>query len=278
MLDPNHNLWLGLFLYFRSPMKTALNIAIVGTGNLAWHLAKAIDSSEHHLLQILSRDRNRAKEFAKEVSSKGISSIEYLDSRVEIVILALADKALTGKYIAQFPKNIIICHTSGSISMRVLNSHKQHGIFYPLQTFSKQKEVDFSNIPICLEANNKQVFEKLNVLANSLSSRVYEINSKQRKALHIAAVFACNFTNLMYQISNDICTEAKVDFDILRPLIEETAAKVQNHFPNDVQTGPAKRNDDRVIESHIKYLDNEPDYQEIYHMLTHEIRKNNEEL
>ena len=278
MLNPNHSLWLGLFLYFRPSMKTKLNIAIVGTGNLAWHLANAIDSSEHNLLQVLSRDQKRAEKFTQNLSAKGISRIDDIDANVEIIILALTDTALKGKYIAQFPKNAIMCHTSGSISMRVLKSHKKHGIFYPLQTFSKQKEVDFSNIPICLEASDNEVLQKLHVLANSLSKNIYEINSKQRKALHVAAVFACNFTNLMYDISSDICDDANLNFDILRPLIKETAAKVQNHFPKDVQTGPAKRNDGQVIESHKKFLYDYPDYQEIYDLLTYEIQQKHEEL
>ena len=128
--------------------KILFNIAIVGTGNLSWHLARAIASSEHSLQQVLSRNKTRAVEFAKQVSAEGIGDIDELSANIDIVILAVQDSVLTAKYISQFPTNVIICHTSGSISMRVLNSHTNHGIFYPLQTFSKQKKLDFSNIPI----------------------------------------------------------------------------------------------------------------------------------
>ena len=261
-------------------MKTAktLNIAIVGTGNLATHLAKALAQTEHHLLQVLSREKERAAQLAKPLSAEGIDRISALSPELDMVILALTDSALKSKYIAQFPKNLIICHTSGSVSMRVLKSHKNHGIFYPLQTFSKQKALDFSRIPICLEASDNTVLTKLKLVAESLSSTIYEINSKQRKALHLAAVFACNFTNLMYDISHDLLSDAHLEFEILRPLILETAQKVQNHYPFEVQTGPAVRNDHKVIGAHKKRLDNNPDLQEIYMMLTHEINKDNEEL
>jgi len=250
-----------------------LNIAIVGTGNLATHLAKALAQTEHHLLQVLSREKERAVELAKPLSAEGINSISKLRPELDIVILALTDSALNSKYIAQFPKDLIICHTSGSVSMRVLKSHKNHGIFYPLQTFSKQKKLDFSTVPICLEANSNDVFTKLELLAKDLSDKVYKVNSEQRKALHLAAVFACNFTNLMYDISENLCQDSGLDFDILRPLIQETAEKIQFHKPSDVQTGPAARNDKKIIEAHLQLLDQHPDFQNIYKILTQEIIK-----
>jgi predicted short-subunit dehydrogenase-like oxidoreductase (DUF2520 family) len=155
--------------------------------------------------------------------------------------------------------------------MEVLKQYPRHGIFYPLQTFSKQKKVDFEEIPICLEANKYEVLQQLERLAGSLSRKVYFLDSKQRKAIHLAAVFACNFTNLMYRIAEDLVTESDLNFDILRPLIKETAAKVQEHSPREVQTGPAARNDRKIIEEHLKALENHPEYKEIYQLLTTEI-------
>ncbi len=255
-----------------------LKVIIVGSGNVATHLARAIAQSKHELRQVLSRDLSRAKVLVNNTNVQAIQSVSHIDPTADVVILALKDDVLNTEYINQFPKKIILCHTSGSVSMDALAAFPNHGIFYPLQTFSKLKEVDFAEIPICLEASNTEVMQTLSLLASSLSPLVYEVNSKQRKALHLAAVFACNFTNLMYDISEDLCQKAGMDFEILRPLIRETAAKVQEHSPNEVQTGPASRNDKNIINRHINLLNQHVDYQEIYRVLTDEIIKRNEEL
>jgi len=269
-----------IFFVLSLPMKgdNKLRISIVGTGNVATHLAEAIAQSEHELVYIISRDLSRANQLAERFSAEGKTDVKLTELDIDILIFAVKDEALKADFFQNVPKNVILCHTSGSISMEVLQGHQNYGIFYPLQTFSKQKELNFQDIPICLEASSKEVMQKLHLLASSISDKVYEVNSKQRKALHVAAVFACNFSNLMYQIANDICIDEELDFDILRPLIKETAAKVQEHRPYEVQTGPAKRNDLKVLNLHRKYLEKKPDYQEIYNMLTYQIRKNNEEL
>jgi len=255
-----------------------LRIGIVGTGNVATHLAKALIQSEHHLVQVLSRNIDRAKVLTENTEAQAIDKAEMLHHEIDILILALKDEVLLSDYISQFNKELIICHTSGSVSMDCFADFPMHGIFYPLQTFSKQKEVNFSEIPICLEANQNEVLYKLHTLASSLSKHIYEINSQQRKSLHLAAVFACNFTNLMYDISEKLCREAEMDFEILRPLIEETAAKVQNHLPAEVQTGPAIRKDEKIIQEHLALLAKHKDYQEIYRILTNEIKTSNEKL
>jgi predicted short-subunit dehydrogenase-like oxidoreductase (DUF2520 family) len=251
-------------------MKTRkkLRIALAGSGNVATHLARAIYASEHQLVQILSRNTQEARALANRYGAEAIDNAQTLDPALDILILALSDDALHTDYISNFPEQITICHTSGSVSMEVLKQYPRHGIFYPLQTFSKQKEVDFSEIPICLEANNPEVLQTLEQLAKNLSSRVYFLNSGQRKSLHLAAVFACNFTNLMYRIAEDLIGESDMDFDILRPLITETAAKVQEHLPGEVQTGPAARNDLKIINEHLKALEKHKDYKEIYQLLT----------
>ncbi len=255
-----------------------LRIGIVGSGNVATHLAKAISLSKHQLTQVLSRNLERAKILTNNTASEAIDKPSMLNPKLDILIFALKDDVLHSDFISQFPKDLILCHTSGSVSMEAFINFPNHGIFYPLQTFSKQKEVDFKEIPICLEANNQAVLHKLHSLASSLSNHVYEINSQQRKALHLAAVFACNFTNLMYDISEKLSQESGLDFEILRPLIKETAAKVQDHLPTEVQTGPAARNDNKIIEEHLKLLSNHRNYKEIYQILTNVIKTNNEEL
>jgi len=258
--------------------KKSLRVSIIGTGNIATHLARAIAYSDFDLVHIVSRDILRAKALAQEVSAQGIDQLSLLESNCDIVILAVKDEALKAELLHQIPKDIIICHSSGTVGINILNTHARQGVFYPLQTFSKQKSVDFRSVPICLEANSKEVFNVLNTLAQTISTKVFAVNSEQRKALHIAAVFASNFTNLMYDISEKLCHEAGLDFDILRPLISETADKVQEYLPHEVQTGPAVRNDSKTIESHLKALNKHPDYQKIYRLLTQEIIQNNEEL
>ncbi len=254
-----------------------LRIGILGSGNVATHLAMAIAESEHDLVYIIARDKKRAESLAQKSNAIAIN-IDELSEPLDIIILAIKDISLGEMLIRKLPSSSLICHTSGSVAMDVLNSHSNYGIFYPLQTFSKQKEVDFHSIPICLEANNGRNLQILHQLAQSISSKVYDIDSKQRKHLHLAAVFACNFTNLMYDISEKLCQESGMDFDILRPLIQETAAKVQDHIPSEVQTGPAARNDHKIIEKHLALLQKHPDYQNIYKILTNEIIQNNEEL
>ncbi len=251
-----------------------MRIIVVGTGNVATHLAKAIADSPHRLIQILSRNRERARQLAGPLNAEAVEQVDELDTTTDIIILAVKDEVLESDFIRMLPDTgSIICHTSGTVSMDVLSRFKNHGIFYPLQTFSKKKPLDFSGIPLCLEASSEDVLKKLHLLASGLSQKVYELDSAQRKSLHIAAVFACNFSNLMYDIAQKLTEHSKIDFDILRPLIAETADKVQAHLPMEVQTGPAARKDKKTIEQHLQALKEHPDYQEIYRLLSEEILK-----
>ena len=171
----------------------------------------------------------------------------------------------------------MVVHTSGSVSISAIDNKNRQGVFYPLQTFSKSKEVDFKSIPICIETKNKKDFQILEKVAKSISNIVYKINSEQRKALHIAAVFVCNFVNHLYQIGNDICIENDLPFDILKPLIQETANKIFTLSPNQAQTGPAKRKDTQTINTHMSFLSDE-NQKEIYKMLTKSIIDNGKKL
>lgn len=154
----------------------------------------------------------------------------------------------------------------------------KYGVFYPLQTFSKEKEVDFSQIPICIEAINGDTQQKLLDLANLLNSKTYLISSEQRKKLHLAAVFACNFSNYMYDISSQILEEIGVGFDIMHPLIMESALKVQSITPYKAQTGPAVRFDDKIITNHLHMLKNRRDLKKIYKILSKDIHKRHKKI
>jgi predicted short-subunit dehydrogenase-like oxidoreductase (DUF2520 family) len=147
------------------------------------------------------------------------------------------------------------------------------GVFYPLQTFSKTSNIDFESVPICIESNDTSFYEFLNELANSITNKVYMLDSKQRRQLHIAAVIACNFSNLMYRFSEDICKEHSIPFEILQPLILETANKIQSLPPSKAQTGPAQRGDELTIEKHIASLESNSELQSIYKTLSNSIKK-----
>ena len=252
-----------------------IRITLIGSGNVAQHLIKAFSKSEVvEIAQVFSRKKEKLSsliEFDKIVS-------DYHDLKeADLYIIAVTDNAIADVS-EQLPfNNQLVVHTSGTASIETLDDKNRKGVFYPLQTFSKNKEIDFSVIPICLEADNTFDFRVLETVAKSISKAVFPINSEQRKALHVAAVFVNNFTNHLYQIGQEICEENQVSFDILKPLIQETAEKIKTLEPIDAQTGPAKRNDSSTIEAHLEYLTNE-NQKNIYKILTQSIQHNGKKL
>ena len=252
-----------------------IQITLIGSGNVAQHLIKAFTKSELvEIAQVFSRKKEKLSsiiEFDKIVS-------DYEDLKeADLYIIAVTDNAIT-EVSQQLPfNNQLVVHTSGTASIETLDDKNRKGVFYPLQTFSKNKEIDFSVIPICLEADNTFDFRVLETVAKSISKAVFPINSEQRKALHVAAVFVNNFTNHLYQIGHEICEENQVPFDILKPLIQETAQKIKTLDPIDAQTGPAKRGDSSTIEAHLEYLTNE-NQKNIYKILTQSIQHNGKKL
>lgn len=252
-----------------------IKIVIIGSGNVAQHLVQAFaKSNEIDILQVFSRRQETIIPLLDR--SKIISSYTDL-AQADIYIIAVSDDAIS-KVSSQLPfENRIVVHTSGSVPMDSLDQKNRKGIFYPLQTFTKGKDIDFSQIPICLENEYDADFELLEKVAKSISSTVTKSNEKQRKALHISAVFVNNFVNEMYRIGNEICEENKVSFEILKPLIVETVSKVMTLSPKDAQTGPAKRNDLQTIKAHLDFLSNE-NHATIYKILTQSIQNNGKEL
>lgn len=243
-----------------------IDVIILGDGNVATQLAKAFFKSEIcNLKQVYSRASNTYFIKNKIDSTQDIKKIKDAD----IYIIAISDDAIK-KFSKQLNfKNNLVVHTSGSVSINDLECNANKGVFYPLQTISKNKKISFKKIPICLEAENKKDLKLLTIVANSISKKVYYINSEQRKSLHVSAVFVNNFTNHLYKIANDICDKFNVDFDILKPLINETAKKIDSLSPKEAQTGPAIRNDVKTIKKH-KALLNE-NQKNIYELLTESI-------
>jgi len=251
-------------------------ISIIGSGNVATHLSIALYKSNYNIDTIFSLKKSNAELLANQVNSFAINEINQIDNTSDIYIVCIKDDAINS-FLKTFPfKDKLVVHTSGSVSIDVFkqNGFSNYGIFYPLQTFSKDKDVYMDEVPFCIEGCNPEIEKQLITLAEDISDKVYEVNSEQRKTLHVAAVFACNFSNYMYHVANDITTKNNIDFDILKPLILETAKKIKNNSPLSMQTGPAKRKDDAVIQQHIKMLSNTKDYQEIYQLITKSIIDN----
>ena len=263
-----------------------IRVSIIGSGNVAQHLIQAFNcdaincdainggDNKIELVQVVAR---KPESISHLISiDKIISDFNDLQA-VDLIIIAVTDNAIVDVS-KQIPfQNQLVVHTSGSLAMEALDNKSRKGVFYPLQTFSKSKEVDFTTTPICLEAQNENDYKTLEVVAKAISNSVDRINSKQRKALHVAAVFVSNFTNHLYQIGSDICVENELSFDILKPLIQETANKILILSPDDAQTGPAKRKDTQTINEHLSFLTDE-NQKEIYKLLTKSIIDNGKKL
>lgn len=247
-------------------------ITIIGSGNVATILSKALVSKGFIINQVFSKSKINAETLIKKLASnqqvKATETITELDETSDIYIVCVKDDAILTVVNQFLFKDKLIVHTSGSVDITVFNGFNHFGVIYPLQTFSKDKPVAFDEVPLCIEGNSKQTTQLLIELATSISNKVYEISSEQRKTLHLAAVFACNFTNYMYFLAEEITTKNNIDFDILKPLIEETARKIRFQTPKEAQTGPAKRKDEVTIQQHIQLLEEHPELQKIYQLLT----------
>jgi predicted short-subunit dehydrogenase-like oxidoreductase (DUF2520 family) len=193
--------------------------------------------------------------------------------QADLYLIAIKDSAIQEVLEnLSLDENRMIVHTAGSVPMNILDGFsKNYGVFYPLQTFSKNRKIDFSDIPICIEANHPSSLMKLQELAGRLSGSVHQINSHDRKTLHLAAVFANNFVNHFYAIGESLLQDKRLNFDLLKPLIRETAKKTESLSPVDAQTGPAKRNDQTIINAHLKMLHDQPDLQKIYRLMSESI-------
>jgi predicted short-subunit dehydrogenase-like oxidoreductase (DUF2520 family) len=252
-----------------------IKIVLIGSGNVAHHLIEAFAKSKKvEVIQVFSRQKEGVSHL---LDSNKITDDYNNLAEADLYIIAVSDDAIA-KVSSQLPfKNRLVVHTSGTVSINSLDSKNRKGIFYPLQTFSKNKAVDFNQIPICLESENDSDYELLEKVAQSISNTVFKINSEQRKALHVSAVFVNNFVNHLYQMGNEICEANKVPFEILKPLILETANKVMTLSPKEAQTGPAIRNDKQTIASHLDFLLDE-NQKNIYKTLTQSIQNNGKKL
>lgn len=230
-----------------------ITVLLVGNGNVASHLFTAFSNAENILVD--------------QINSRNLESIPNAD----ITIISVSDDAIAE--VSSKIKNPFVVHTSGACALNELKNTTKKGVFYMLQTFTKEKVVAFNEVPFCIETESNEDKKLLEKLAKSIGRKTYKVDSEQRKALHIAAVFVNNFTNHMYKIGNDLCKEYQVPFEILQPLIKETAIKTESLSPEKSQTGPAIRNDKKTIKNHLNLLN--PRQKQIYTLITKSIQDGN---
>ena len=249
-----------------------MKIVIIGSGNVATQLGKALKKSGHRILQVYSRNEPAAKLLAKKLSCPFTTTISSIFNDSDAYMVALTDAAI-GPFLKMFSiRDKLIFHTSGSISLAVFGNYYKHcSVFYPVQTFSMKREVNFKDIPVCIEASDFLTRKKITALAKTLTSKIHYLDSKQRKVIHLAAVFSNNFSNHLFMIAENLLLHENISFDVLKPLILETVLKVQHESPTDMQTGPAKRGDALVLQEHLKMLSKKKQFREIYKLLSESI-------
>jgi len=262
----------------KSRQKQAYKITLIGAGNLATHLGLRLSETGFEIAQVFSRTKRSAKSLAKKLNCKFTTDLKEIDTQSDLYILAVSDGAITEVATKLSRKKTLqkklIVHTSGATPALVLQPFfKNYGVFYPVQTFSKKRKIDFSQIPICIDARYAKDRKRLEKIGSEISNRVFVVNDEQRAVLHVAAVFVNNFSNHLFHIGEQLMEQNGMSFDLLRPLLLETALKVQTNSPSEMQTGPAIRKDLATIEKHLQFLGAQhPEFLDVYYLLTQGIK------
>lgn len=252
-----------------------MKIAVIGAGNVATHLALNLNiQNDVEIIQIISKTNESAQILAKKINCSYSNDFNKI-KKADLYIISTNDDSI--EYVAtnEKLKNKFLVHTSGSTEMKILSKYSdKFGVFYPMQTFKKDVNVDFKEIPLFIEASNFELLEDLEFLAKKISNNVHKIDSNQRMNLHIAAVFINNFTNHLFYIAEEILKVNSLESNVLKPLIDETLKKLKSNKPLQNQTGPARRKDFKIIEKHLKNLsDIKPDFTEIYKAISESISR-----
>lgn len=249
------------------------SIVLLGAGRVATHLVPALIEAGHRIVQIYSRTIDAARNLASPFGVPYTDDMEAITTNASIYITCVADEALPSiaqrlvdRVNAAAPSSPLFLHTAGSVPMNLWHEAgaKHYGILYPLQTFSKERAVDMREVALFVEGSDEDALHTIELLGHSISNKVYRADSSERALLHISAVFACNFTNAMYGIADQLLKQGGIPFDVLLPLIDETAAKVHTLAPHEAQTGPAVRGDNEVMQHHLARLTNQPELQQLY--------------
>lgn len=248
-------------------------ISIIGTGNVAFHLGHLLRNNGFNIHEVCGRTKNTTQELAQILNSSACLELGKMKSDADLYLVCVNDDSIREVLGKLSPITALVAHTSGNTPMNVFQEYgfDAYGVFYPLQTFSKKEPLPKTEIPFCIEANTSEGETQLLALARQLSSLVHKVDSNQRKTLHLAAVFACNFTNHMYHIAESIANNDGLDFELLKPLIQETAQKIKQQSPKKVQTGPAIRKDEATMQRHLEML-NDDGYRELYRLISESIQ------
>ena len=253
-----------------------MRIVLIGSGNLATNLGVALKNAGHQIVQVYSRTMEHAHELAIRLGAVPTHQIEQVSDNADVYILSLKDSVLQNilPTLCKGKSDKIFLHTAGSLPMDIFAGFAVHyGVFYPMQTFSKERLVDFKAIPCFIEACDAPTRDLLQALSRSITTKVYPLSSADRQYLHLAAVFSCNFVNHCYEISSELLAQHHISFSVMLPLIDETARKVHSLLPSDAQTGPAVRYDENVIERQKALLSDEPSWAHIYKQMTASIHQ-----
>jgi predicted short-subunit dehydrogenase-like oxidoreductase (DUF2520 family) len=249
-------------------MKTVL----IGSGNVATHIAAALKAAGNEIIQIYSRTFGNAELLARRVKATPIDNIRDIYCAADLYIFSVKDDVLPEIVARMSPTTGVWAHTAGSIPVSVLSPHRERGVLYPLQTFSRDRDVNFRDVPVFIEGSSAETAALLKSLAETISGSVHLLSGDKRRTLHLAAVFACNFVNHLYALASEIVSEGEIPFHLLNSLIAETAAKTKTMDPHKAQTGPAVRCDGKVMRNHLELL-NDPLKKEIYSLLSKSIHK-----
>lgn len=248
-----------------------LSVVFIGSGNVATHLAGAFSGAGHRVVQIYSRSLQNARLLGEKYGATFTDCVDKIYRDADLYLFAVKDDVLP-ELIRQMPVTSgVWVHTAGSLPLSLFAERgENYGVFYPLQTFTKGRELNFSEIPIFVEGDSTTTEEKMQAIAQTISDNVNLLSSEKRKYLHLAAVFACNFTNHMYALASEIVENQQIPFEVLQPLIAETASKIMQIAPQDAQTGPAVRLDETVMQNHLKLLTDNCE-RDIYTLLSQNI-------
>lgn len=259
-----------------SPSNGAVSVVLLGAGRVATHLAPALVQAGCNLVQVWSRTEASVRALAEPLDIPYTTDMDAVVTDADVYIACVADGALpevADGVVRRVGRAPLFLHTAGSVGIELWQrcGAQHYGILYPLQTFSKERAVNMREVSLFVEASGEEATDRVEALAHSLSDRVFRADSKRRARLHIAAVFACNFTNAMYDAAHRLLAEDDIPFEVLLPLIDETAAKVHTLTPRDAQTGPAVRGDRVVMQRHMEALAGDEQLQQIYSMISNYI-------
>lgn len=245
------------------------SIVFIGAGNIATSLAISLYNADCRILQIFSRAIGTAQTLAKKVNAKAINSISNIDNSADYYFICVPDRVIKGVTDELENINGIVVHTSGSTDISILSKFSKYGVFYPFQTFSKNRIIPLNDVTICLSANNNDVYQSINSIASLMTNRVLQMDTSTRSWLHLSGVISNNFTNHLLALSYQISKEKGFDFELLKPLVLETVQKAFEGNPSNAQTGPAIRFDQTTINLHLEKLkEYSPQLADLYKALT----------